>query len=285
VALYHPYNGRRSAIATMHGKERVIAPILEKWFDLRVERAEGVDTDAFGTFSGEIERNRSMLEAARAKARLAIERTGARYGLASEGAFGPHPLIPLMATGLELMLLVDGEENCEIAVHRRMRANYGWLVVSADENISAFLERVDFPQHGLIVRPEIYDGGFAAVKGIVMADVLRDAIEAMAALSTTGKALVVTDMRAHLNPTRMHAIKQTAKALAVRIARLCPVCGAPGFGLVDKMRGLPCALCTAPTDLVQFEVHACARCGHQEKRRERSSAARADPGWCFHCNP
>ena len=236
----HPYNGRRAAIATMHGKERVIAPIFSQWFDLRVERAEGVDTDALGTFTGEIERKGSMLEAARAKARLAIGRTGARFGIGSEGAFGPHPIIPVLPSGMELMLLLDAEDGREIVVQRRTRANYASTLVAPSDNLSAFLARVGFPQQGLIVRPEKSEGGFVAVKGIGTPEVLREAIHAMAAQSATGRAFVQTDMRAYLNPTRMRAIKQTAKALALRVARLCPACEAPGFGLVEAVRGLPC---------------------------------------------
>lgn len=43
----------------MHGKERVVGPVVERWMGLKVERAEDVGTDAFGTFTGEIARARS----------------------------------------------------------------------------------------------------------------------------------------------------------------------------------------------------------------------------------
>jgi hypothetical protein len=285
MPLSHPYNGLSAAIATMHGKERVVAPVLAQWFDLRIERAEGVDTDALGTFSGEIERKGDMLETARAKARLAIERSGARFGLGSEGAFGPHPLVPLLASGLELMLLVDAEADYEISAHRRTRTNYGSTLVRPDEDVAAFLLRVGFPEHAMIVRPERGAAPAAVAKGIVDGEALREAICAMAAISATGRALVMTDMRAHLNPTRMRAIQQTTKALALRLARLCPACHAPGFGLSDVQRGLPCGVCGAPTDLVQSEIHACNRCGHREPRRRRPAAMRADPSLCAFCNP
>ena len=70
MARLHPFHGQRAAIATMHGGERVVGPALAQWFGLRLDRAEGVDTDTLGTFTGEIERQGSMLDAARAKARL-----------------------------------------------------------------------------------------------------------------------------------------------------------------------------------------------------------------------
>ena len=120
----HPFAGRRAAIATMHGKERVIGPILKRWFGMEIETAEGVDTDALGTFTGEIPRLGDMRDAARAKARLAIERTGVAIGLGSEGAFGPHPVAPFLASGLEVLLLLDVETNLEIVAQRRTATNY-----------------------------------------------------------------------------------------------------------------------------------------------------------------
>lgn len=78
-----PYAGVRAVLATMHGKERVIAPLLEESLRLRVSLAAGLDTDRFGTFSREIARTGSQLEAARAKifAAFDIDPT-ARVGIA-----------------------------------------------------------------------------------------------------------------------------------------------------------------------------------------------------------
>jgi hypothetical protein len=45
------YRGDRAILATMHAKEKVIAPIDERFLGLRLEVSTGVDTDAFGTFS------------------------------------------------------------------------------------------------------------------------------------------------------------------------------------------------------------------------------------------
>jgi len=285
MARVHPFNGQRAAIATMHGKEQVVAPVMAQWFGLLVERAEEIDTDALGTFTGEIERKGSMLDAARAKARLAIERTGARLGIGSEGAFGPHPIVPILPSGLELIVLIDSESNHEIAVHRRTRTNYNSTFVTPGEDPSDFLERVGFPRHAVIVRPEVGDEHPAMMKGIVDDKDLNDAIEMLAAASASGRALVQTDMRAHLNPTRMKAIRRVTKALALRVARLCAVCGSPGFGLCDVTRGLLCGECGSPTDLIQAEIHACGRCGHIENKRQRPETLRADPMWCSLCNP
>jgi hypothetical protein len=281
----HPYHGRRAAIGTMHAKERVIAPALSRCLGLIVEDAEGIDTDALGTFSGEIPRAGDIVEAARAKARLAIAHNGAEIGIGSEGAFGPHPVIPFLASGIELIALVDEENDHEIVVQRRTHTNYDSIITRTGENIAPFLARIGFPAHAVIVRPEGRSDAVGLVKGVTDHESLDRAICAAAALSSTGHAQVQTDMRAHLNPARMKTIAFVARALAVRAARLCPECRAPGFGLRDALRGLACAACGAPTRRIRAELHGCLKCGFRCLKRERPASLRADAMWCDVCNP
>lgn len=278
----HPYRGRWAAIATMHGKERAIAPVLCRWFGMTISTAPGVDTDALGTFTGEIARSGTMLDAARAKALLAISRTGAPVGIGSEGAFGPDPDLPFVASGRELLLLRDSATGHEIVVFRRTRTNYDHVTIAPDDPIDAFLSRVGFPDHAVVVRAEPRDGQMPA-KG------LRDREQVDAALqyvfARVGRAAIETDMRAHFNPTRMNSIGRLARALAVRTARCCPSCGTPGFGLVDVARGLPCGECGAPTRQIRAEIHGCSACVTRVLRRERAAALYSDPTWCQICNP
>jgi hypothetical protein len=281
----HPFVGRRAAIATMHGKDLAVGPVLARCLGLEVARAEGVDTDALGTFTGEIARAGDMLEAARAKAFLAVRRTGATIGLGSEGAFGPHPVIPFLASGIELIVLVDTESDHEISAQRRTRTNYHFSAIGPEDDLSDFLSRIGFPSHAIIVRPEESDDPFVVQKGVADISTLQTAVANMAAQSKSGRALVQTDMRAHLNPTRMKTIAFVAKALALRAARLCPACRLPGFGLVDVARGLRCSDCGAPTRLILAEIHGCGKCGHRETKRHRGPSMRAEPMWCDLCNP
>jgi hypothetical protein len=281
----HPYHGRRAAIGTMHAKERVIAPALSRCLGLIVECAEGIDTDALGTFTGEIPRAGDMVEAARAKARLAMARSSVAMGIGSEGAFGPHPVVPFLASGIELIALVDAENDYEIVVQRRTRTNYDSIIAGAGENIAPFLARIGFPDHAVIVRPEGRSDAVGLVKGLTDQKSLDRAISAAAALSRTGRATVQTDMRAHLNPTRMKTIAFVARALALRAARLCPVCRAPGFGIREALRGLACADCGAPTRRVRAEIHGCLKCGFRCVKRERPASLRAEAMWCDACNP
>jgi hypothetical protein len=81
----------------MHGKEQAIAPVLKESLDLYIEVPPEFNSDRFGTFTRDIPRAGSQLESARNKALAAMEVTGSDLGLASEGAFGPHPAMPWVA--------------------------------------------------------------------------------------------------------------------------------------------------------------------------------------------
>ena len=68
-----PHCGTVAVLATMHSKEQVIASLLEQGLGLRVEPANGLDTDRIGTFSRDIERTGTPLEAARSKTAAAFD--------------------------------------------------------------------------------------------------------------------------------------------------------------------------------------------------------------------
>jgi hypothetical protein len=280
------YRGRVAAIATMHGKQRAVAPELRHLAGLDVVTATDIDTDALGTFTGEVPRHGTMLDAARAKARLAIETTGFSIGLGSEGSFGPHPSFPFVAGASELLVLIDAERGLEVKEFRRgLRTNYAQVTVTLGDDLTAFLAQVRFPSHALCAAPVEPRGPAQIINGIVDHGELSSVVRKLARQSSTGHVLLSTDMRAHVNPTRMHMIGRLARRLGVRLARSCPVCAAPGFGLVDVERGLPCASCEAPTQLMRAEIHGCARCDHRLRKRERPASARAEPGNCQGCNP
>ena len=102
-----PYPGRRAVLATMHGKEAAIVPAFQERLELTVEIPSAIDTDALGTFTGEIPREGTIRKAAVAKARLGMAATGLSIGIASEGSYGPHPHVPFIPGGVEFMVLVD----------------------------------------------------------------------------------------------------------------------------------------------------------------------------------
>jgi len=282
----HPYAARTAVIATMHRKEEAVAPALMSTLGLIVTSTPGLDTDQLGTFSGEIPRNGTMLDVALRKARLGMSAAGVPLGLASEGSFGPHPVIPYIPAGMELLVFVDDERG--IVVTESLiaeKTNYDHLVILPGEASDEFLQRIGFPTHGLIVRPNEGEVASALAKGIVDPDSLRRAIEAAAAVSSDGQARMETDMRAHFNPTRMKSLAILAERLAQRLALQCPACGAPGFGRTGSRTGLLCEACGTPTELVVAEILGCPACDYTEERTRADGLQHAPSRYCPVCNP
>ncbi|MSZ20086.1 MAG: hypothetical protein F2609_04685, partial [Actinobacteria bacterium] len=256
------YLGATAMLATMHGKESVIAPVFLESLGLRVEVAN-VDTDQFGTFSGETPRRLPQVESAIAKARAAIEQTGAPLAIASEGTIGSHPVVPFVISDYETVVFVDSE--LDVVIHESYRSSdilNQRLELSPGDDIRKFLVKADFPNHGLIVRNQ-EPGSEQVVKGIRDIATLEQVISKLA--GSSGKVTVETDLRASHCPSRMLNIAHCAKLLAQRISRECPSCSAPGWGNVEPIFGLPCVYCTTlVTTVVKSDQLGCFLCSYRE---------------------
>ena len=282
-----PYKKTVAVRATIHGKERVIAPVLTEGLGLVVGLAMGVDTDMFGTFSRDVERTGSQLDAARAKIAAGFEYAPyARVGIASEGTFGPHPYSPFLALGRELVLLIDRERELELTGYfASEETNFGHAIVSDMDAAIAFAEKSNFPEHGLIVMGcigEKPEPRIALIKDIIDYSGLQSAVGQV--IAKCGAAFVETDMRAHRNPTRMRAIERAASDLVRRFRSQCPACAHPGFDVTERIPGLPCKWCCEPTNVICLEVLTCQACHHRQER-PATNATSADPGRCEKCNP
>jgi hypothetical protein len=281
------YAGRRAVLATQHGKEAAIAPPLLATLGLQVLTAPGIDTDTLGTFTGEIPRAGNMQEAAIAKARLGMAATGLPLGLASEGSYGPHPHIPFVPGGVELLVLVDDER--QIVVSEQLiedRPVYEHALSAGIDELAHFIERIRFPDHAVIARAaKPRADGTMIHKGLRSRAELAQAVRECAAVSLDGQTLVQTDMRAHMNPTRMAALGRLASAFARRLATTCPACELPGFGQVGVETGLPCAECGEATSMVLRLIWGCVGCAHREGRERPDGLTHADAGRCPACNP
>jgi len=282
-----PYHNAVAVLTSMHAKERVMAPILRDELGLIVNLAMGVNTDQFGSFSREIERTGSQLDAAKAKIVAGFEYAPlARVGLASEGSFGPHPSIPFLALGRELVLLVDRESGLELTGYDfSPETNFGHAVARDRNEAFAFAKLARFPEHGLIVmgcKDEQPAPDLMLNKEVTNAMALEAAVRD--AVRICGAAFVETDMRAHRNPTRMSAIERATRDLVRRFHSRCPTCDYPGFDVTERITGLPCAWCGEPTRVIMAEMLTCRSCGHRLKRLVTTDTA-ADPGQCEGCNP
>lgn len=276
-----PYEGATAALATRHGKQELVAAAFAE-LGLAVVVAD-VDTDRFGTFSGEVERPGPAPSVAESKARAAIAASGLPLGLGSEGTFLPHPEAPGLHVDTELVAFVDADPPL-VVVGRAVAAvaSVASALVGSDEDVERFCARVDFPRQGLVVKA--LDGGTGTVvaKGIVAPDELRRALELARSLGDGASARLESDLRAHLCPPRRPVIAAAAVDLSRRLAERCGECAAPGFGLLEVRPGLPCSHCGSPTDLPREEVRACVRCPH---RTVTSLPGSADPSRCPRCNP
>ncbi len=282
------YAGRRVCLTTLHGKERVLARPLARGLgvEMLVCRA---DTDRLGTFSGEVERLADPVTTCRRKALLGLEASGEELGLASEGSFGPHPAIPFLPVGREVLVFVDQERQLTVVEQRlELRTTFARRELRPDQLVTADVQRwlgqVQFPSHALIARPRQAEAG-PFIKAIRTAAELREAVHTCAHHSADGSVVLESDMRAHCNPTRMRSIRRLGFQLVRRLRQHCPACGSPGWGLVEGVPGLPCSSCGTATALIGQEIWGCAACDHREARARRDGLGAADPMHCPWCNP
>ncbi len=276
-----PYDGHTVVFATRHGKHRQVGDAFAG-IGLTVTAPADIDTDRFGTFTGEITRTSSPVDAARAKARLAADATAHPYTLASEASYAPLPM------GLpgheELLLFTDTERGIEvIEIDRVLTTLPAAVRISDAAEAESFLAACGFGAQAVIVRPAAGGRPADTHKGITTRRRFTEALAAATRRSPDGRAVVEPDLRAMHNPTRQEVLRRLGRRLARRLATTCPDCGCPGFGRTGTRPGLPCAACGTGTPVIAADVHTCARCPHKtEMARE---ATFADPQWCPSCNP
>ena len=282
----HPYFADRPAVvATRHGKEQVIIPAMDE-LGLFWLPAGDIDTDQLGTFSGEIPRRDSMRKTAKRKASLGIKLTGAEIGLASEGSFGPHPAVPWIPCDIELIAWYDHTHSWFISESFiSLETKFGNITTDNFEELLAFCTKMEFPSHGLVLRPNTSKKKKHIIKGIRSVEQLYQSFETSIKLSRDNKVWAETDMRAHMNPTRMKVIRKAAERLARRLQNYCPKCGLPGFGFQEGIKGLPCSLCGAPTEMIIKERWVCPHCNHSQLFQRADGLREVDPQYCSFCNP
>lgn len=277
------FEGRKLVIATMHGKERVIAPLLEKELGVTCILPEHFNSDSLGTFTGEKEREDDPLTTARKKCMLAMELTGCDFGIANEGSFGPHPSLYFIGADDELILFIDKKNNLEIVAREiSTDTNFSYKEIHNEEQLLDFATQVSFPSHGLILRKS-RESNNGIVKGITDPIILLDTYKSMAPKYTV--VCVETDMRAMFNPTRMMVIEKVTKKLVEKIKSSCPQCQKPGFSITDAKSGLKCDLCGSPTRSVLAYIYQCTHCGYSEEKMYPHQKQTEDPMYCDRCNP
>ena len=277
------FSGRKLCIATKHGKEKVIAPILEEAFGVNCFVPDDFDTDQLGTFSGEVERVDAPIEAARKKCLLAMEQSQCDLAIASEGSFGNHPNLFFVPANEEFIVLIDKKNQLEIiARHLTTETNFNGQSVTTTSELETFAESAGFPDHALILKSSEKDWGYIQ-KGINSARALHASFQKC--MKEHGAVFVETDMRAMLNPLRMVAIEEAAERLKQKMDSTCSNCQTPGFDLVELQPGLPCKSCTMPTKSALHAIYRCSKCNFEKKNIFPNGKTEEDPMYCDFCNP
>ncbi len=281
------FSDRLAVLATMHQKEKVIAPLLEQELGLKTIVPSDFNTDIFGTFTREVKRPGTQIAAAKLKAEKALELTGESLAIASEGSFAPHPLVPYIYSNREIVILVDKINNLEIVGEEfSTETNFNSQVIINLEEASNFAEKVGFPEHGLVIWFEDAKKNCTEIiKGILKETDLIKAVDFALHNSTDGKVNIETDMRAMYNPTRMKNIAKATHNLLNKISSCCPQCQTPGFEITERIEGLPCELCQMPTTLTLKVIYQCKKCGFRQDKLFPNGIDCDNPAQCMYCNP
>lgn len=277
------YDGQRVALLTKHGKEALLGPIFSAALGCKVELIAGYDTDTLGTFTRDIPRDGSQLEAARRKARIGAELGLCSIGLASEGAFGADPFSGFMPWDAEWVLWLDIETGIELVGCAEGPARNTHGKIKDWATMREFSARAGFPTHQLVVRPND-ENDRRIHKGIADWRALEKAFNDAVRCSEFCIVFVENDLRAHCNPTRQGLIRRAGQNLIERMRSPCPRCQMPGFWVSGRSGGLLCQWCRQPTREPTAEVWSCTQCAYHEERK-RNIATFADPCHCEQCNP
>lgn len=272
---------KKIALATKHGKLAQIAPAFDSLPDWQVELVE-IDTDVYGTFSGEVPRLLSPRDAAIEKAKAGARAAGFDYGIASEGTIGQHPQIPWINSDFEVLAFVDIKNDfavVETLVSAEIQAFASQ--VTSESNLDELISKLDLPSHAANVIITTGDQR-RYVKAIHQPEELRRVVAE--ALEQSANVEVENDFRAMSSPSRQANIRAVAEKLAARIDSKCPACNQIGWGKVGYEYGLPCSVCL---EVVQSVPHseklACVACDYSELRSLGRDSV--DPARCEHCNP
>jgi hypothetical protein len=220
-----PKDGPPVLIATMHGKERVLAPQLAA-LGFSVLLPVGYDTDALGTFSGDIRRQGSAFDAALKKASQACAATGIPRAVSSEGSYRPSQILFPGASNVELMAFVDLDKGFSCIEYLTdvptcfVKGRVQPDIHAADTK--SLLLAMDWTNIKALVLPSDPIFGIRTenvFKGIGEVDALTKAMKICALNSDDGLVHLETDLRAHMNSTRMASVAQVGKLLAERLVR------------------------------------------------------------------
>lgn len=266
---------------TKHKKEAVVAPIFQKELNWKVIPLE-IDTDYFGTFSGEIPRTQSPEKTALLKAQKGIKESGLTRAIASEGSIGPLPIAPFINSDLEIMVFLDLSAGIQIIEkHVSLEIVTFQEEINSESKIELIINNAGLPSHAVILRDK--DSRWVK-KGLNKISDIKSEINNFFGLNPHDTLIIESDFRAMYSASRMKNIEACAKKLAQRLKSKCPKCSTLGWGVTELKLGLPCSTCNNLVEKeVKADIYSCVKCDFKiEKLR---SIKFVDPSKCNLCNP
>jgi hypothetical protein len=205
--------------------------------------------------------------------------------MASEGSFGNHPEVFFAKANEEIVMIKDFKNETEyLGRHLTTKTNYNSLLSNQLEELMNFATTVGFPEHGVLIGYSKNKTETSWIKDISSPSLLHQTLNALLVQSQVPIQLV-TDMRAHRNPTRREAIAQATNDLVKKIRHSCPQCNAPYFVIREAIAGLPCKYCNMPTKAIAHHIRFCATCTFSLKENFPNGRKFEDPMYCDFCNP
>ena len=266
-------------MASKHRKEVYLGGVFADRWGLNVAAAD-VDTDVFGTFSGEIPRTSDVPTTLRRKVALAAD-SGADCVVATEGSFGPDPVLGWVPLHEEVLLWSWPKFGKELWVtHRSHDTNFSSCGEPDWGAVRRWAERIGFPCAHVILRRA---DGTVVAKGLGDWAMLERLWRETSAAH--GTPIVETDMRADRNPRRQAALRALAFKTIEALEARCPSCGFPGFVPRPASPGAPCRACGAPTRLPRELRAECPECHAAQSHESPHQTQGVDPGQCDRCNP
>lgn len=278
------------AFATQHHKDKIISALFKDNFNAQLIVPPNIDTDQFGTFTGEIQRPSDIKQVLRKKAELGLKATGLQLGLANEGSFGPHPNMPWLECNQETFIFVDARLEIEIfanVVSLENRAEYS--AIEDEHQLISFLEKINFGPQAVIVKPSPTDTDVRdyIFKGLTDQQKVLEAIRKIKTDLKQKSVWIETDNRAHLSPKRQAVILKSAENLVQLLKSKCPGCEYPGFEIKDFIMGMKCESCGLKSEKPAQEIWGCpnSKCDFEEVKERSDGLKFLKPEQCDWCNP
>ena len=275
------FENRSLFIATKHQKETVIAPKLFESFGIKSIVSSNFDTDQFGMFTGQINREIRPYDTAKLKCEFAREQFGYDLVLASEGSFFMQ--YGFIRVNHELLLLKDYLNEIEIIADvTSQETNFNQKKIKIISELHDFLTSINFPKNAVILSfyEEEEKKFFKDISQISQLEkIVKDKLESGI------EVYIETDMRAMNNPIRMKVISEAADKMISKMQSNCPHCYYPGFSVYSYEKGLPCEICNFPTNAILIEIYKCKNCDYQKKVEFPHGKKYQEAMFCDVCNP